>query len=101
MGIPERLESGVQVPLNRNLESSTVDPESTAWNPEYTFLACVFCFPNSDHVMFTRDFSLDMEAYARECTCMTCIGRNLKETILGGGGGNITWSAIRKHKLRH
>ena len=23
----------------------------------YTFLACMFCFPNTDHVVFSREFA--------------------------------------------
>ena len=35
---------------------------------QYTFVACKFCFPNSDHVIFSKEFalvfSLVMHAYA-------------------------------------
>ena len=51
------------------------------WNRP--FLACMFCFPNSDHVIFSREFAfclfIIMHTYAHGCTC---IGRHLKETIL-------------------
>ena len=41
---------------------------------------CMICFPNSDHVMFSREFafclSLIMHTQARGCTC---IRRHLKK----------------------
>ena len=70
--------------------------DTTRINDEQTFLACKFCFPNSDHVMFSREFafvfSLIMHTYARGCTC---IRRHLEETVLWG---IITRSEVGKQK---
>ena len=60
-----------------------------------TFLACTFCFPISDHVMPSWEFSFCFFInYAHICTC---IRRNLKETILSG---SITWSEMRKQNIQ-
>ena len=58
----------------------------------------MFCFPNSDHMMFSREFAFRLFiSQARIRTCMQSIGRHLKETILWG---NITWSEMGKQNLQ-
>ena len=50
-----------------------------------TQLKLEFCFPNSDHVMFSREFAFCL--FINYDTCaggFTCIGRHLKEIILLG-----------------
>ena len=56
----------------------------------------MFCFPNSDQVMFSREFvfSKVMDTYTRGCTC---IGQQLKETILWG---TIMWSETGKQNIQ-
>ena len=56
----------------------------------------MFCFPNSDRVMFSREFAfcLFVHTYARGCTC---IRQQLKETVLRG---TITWSEMGKQNLQ-
>ena len=58
----------------------------------------MFCFPNSDQVMFSREFvfSKVMDTYTRGCTC---IGQHvqLKETILWG---TIMWSETGKQNIQ-
>ena len=49
----------------------------------------MFCFPNSDHVMLSREFAL--------CLARTCITRHLNETVLWG---TITWSEVGKQNIQ-
>ena len=63
---------------------------------EQTFLACTFCFPISDHVMHSWEFSFCFffNSYVYICTCMR---RHLKETI---PSSSITWSEMRKQNIQ-
>ena len=47
---------------------------------QYTFLACTFCFPISDHVMFSWEFCFSF--FTSYANMYTSIRRHLKETIL-------------------
>ena len=55
----------------------------------------MFCFPRSDHVMFSREFAfcLPLIMHAHACGCK-CIRRHFKETVLWG---TITWSDREKN----
>ena len=64
---------------------------------QYTFLPCMFCFPNSDHVMFSREFAFCLFInYAYICTC---IRRNLRKNsslgyhrvVCNGKKTSIVW----------
>ena len=46
----------------------------------WTFLACTFCFPNSDHLTLSRKFSFCL--FTNHAHVRTCITRYFKETIL-------------------
>ena len=60
--------------------------------------SCMFCFPNSDHVIFSREFAfclfIIMYTYAHGCRC---IGRQLKETVLCG---TVTRSVMGKQSMQ-
>ena len=65
------------------------------WVAQWTSLACTFCFPISDHVMFPREFSFWFYiSYACICTCRR---RHLKETF---PWSNITWSEMGKQNVQ-
>ena len=53
----------------------------------------MFCFLNSDYVMFLRRESAVCLFISHACGCMT---QNLKERILWA---NITWSAVGKENV--
>ena len=53
----------------------------------------MFCFLNSDYVMFLRRESAVCFFISHACGCMA---QNLKERILWG---NITWSAMGKENV--
>ena len=60
-----------------------------------TFSACTFCFPISDEMVFSWEFSFCLfTSYAYICTC---IRRHLKETILWS---SITWSEMGKQTVQ-
>ena len=60
-----------------------------------TSLASTFCFPISDHVMFSREFSFCfLMSYLYKSTR---IRRYLKETVFWS---NITWSEMGKQKVQ-
>ena len=64
-------------------------------NDQWTSLACTFCFPISDHVMPSREFSFCFFiSYAYICTC---IRQHLKETI---PSSSITWSEMGKQNIQ-
>ena len=53
-------------------------------------------FPNSDHLMFSREFTFRLFiSYAYICSWMHVQGRHLKETVLWG---NITYGLKREKK---
>ena len=62
---------------------------------EWTYLACTFCFPISDHVMFPREFSFCFYiSYAYICKCRR---RHLEGTV---SWSNITWSEMGKQNVQ-
>ena len=58
----------------------------------------MFCFPNSDQVMFSREFTfcLSLIMHTHACGC-TCIRPRLKETVLWG---IIMWSEMGKQNIQ-
>ena len=60
-----------------------------------TFLACTFCFPISDHVMPSWEFSFRF--FVNDAYICTCIRRHVKETILSS---SITWSEMVKQNIQ-
>ena len=62
---------------------------------QYTFLPCMFCFPNSDHVMFSREFAFCLFInYAFICMWMHVHKTKFeKKTVLWG---TIRWSEMGK-----
>ena len=56
------------------------------------FLACMFCLPNSDHVMFSWEFAFCLlNNYAYICTWMQVHKTTFERTVLWG---IITWSIL-------
>ena len=44
----------------------------------------MFCFPNSDHVLFSMEFTICLFINYTYAGARTFIGRHLKETVLWG-----------------
>ena len=66
---------------------------------EYTFLPCMFCFLNSDHMMFSRQFAFCLFInYAYVVTWMHVHKTKFeKKNVLWG---TITWSEMGKENLQ-
>ena len=60
-----------------------------------TYLTCTFCFPISDHVMFSREFAFCF--FVSYSYISTCVRRHLKKTVLYS---KITWSERGKQNLQ-
>ena len=60
----------------------------------------MFCFPNSDHVIFSREFAFClfiMYTCAHGCTC---IGWHLRETAVRDINHHVVWNGNKTYKLR-
>ena len=60
----------------------------------------MFCFPNSDHVIFSWEFAFClfiMHTCAHGCTC---IGWHLRETALRDINHHVVWNGNKTYKLR-
>ena len=69
---------------------------------QYTFIPCMFRFPNSDHFMFSREFAFCLFInYAYVCTWMHVYKTTFekKKTVLWG---SVTWSVMenKTYKLK-
>ena len=58
--------------------SRACNNRTASYAGQLTSLACTFCFPISDNVMFSREFSFCV--FISYAYIYTCIGRHLKET---------------------
>ena len=61
---------------------------------QYTFLPCMFCFPNSDHVMFSREFAFCLFInYAFICMWMHVHKTKFekKKQFCGVPSGGLKW----------
>ena len=74
---------------------ASLTSQLTNQSGQWTSLACMFCFPISDHVMPSWEFAFCFFiSYAYICTC---IRWHLKETI---PSSSITWSEMGKQNIQ-
>ena len=81
-----------------HVEVSTVDTiqrSKKLWRVLAIDLFSLYVLPNSDHMMFSREFPFCIFInYAYICTSMLCTRQHLKETV---AWGTIMWSGKTKH----
>ena len=60
---------------------------------QYTFLPCMFCFPNSDHVMFSREFAFCLFInYAFICMWMHVHKTKFEKINSSVGYHQVVWN---------
>ena len=65
--------------MNLELQDTKIESSSKIFVNNMTLLVCMFCFPNSDYMMFSRREFVVCLFISHACGCMA---QNLKERIL-------------------